>query len=51
MTQYLYEALKMYPKKVVLSAENFRNISNQYRRYKAHVSVLGTTQLHCAILI
>ncbi|WP_206916865.1 hypothetical protein [Alicyclobacillus suci] len=26
--------------------DNFRNISNQYRRYKAHVSVLGTTQLH-----
>lgn len=25
---------------------NFRNIENQHRRYKAHVSVFGTTQLH-----
>lgn len=29
-----------------MSLENFRNIANQYRRYKAHVSILGTTQLH-----
>lgn len=32
--------------KGVVSLDNFRNMLNQYRRYKAHVSVLGTTQLH-----
>ncbi|KPV42557.1 hypothetical protein [Alicyclobacillus ferrooxydans] len=26
--------------------DNFANLTNQHRRYKAHVSILGTTQLH-----
>lgn len=26
--------------------QNYKNHSNEYRRYKAHVSFLGTTQLH-----
>jgi TM2 domain-containing membrane protein YozV len=29
-----------------VSLDNFRNLTNQHRRYKAHISVLGTTQLH-----
>jgi TM2 domain-containing membrane protein YozV len=28
------------------SMDQFRNINNQYRRYKAHISVFGTSQLH-----
>lgn len=28
------------------TVNNFRNLANQNRRYKAYVSVLGTTQLH-----
>jgi TM2 domain-containing membrane protein YozV len=26
--------------------DNYRNVTNQYRRYKAHVSIAGTTQFH-----
>jgi hypothetical protein len=26
--------------------DNYKNLDNKYRRYKAHVSVLGTTQFH-----
>lgn len=26
--------------------ENYKNIENRHRRYKAHVSILGTTQFH-----
>jgi hypothetical protein len=29
-----------------MPVNNFRNLDNQHRRYKAHVSLFGTTQLH-----
>lgn len=32
--------------KVAIAMENYKNIDNKFRRYKAHVSVAGTTQFH-----
>jgi hypothetical protein len=30
----------------VFFMDNFKNLDNKYRRYKAHVSIFGTTQFH-----